>query len=370
MIPLWAALPFAGLLLCIAILPLAAPHFWKSNRNKAVVAGLLAVPVLFFLFQKEPQAISRTVFEYVSFIGLLGSLFIISGGIAVTGDLQGTPKVNTAFLAIGALLANVIGTTGASMVLIRPFLKTNSERKKSKHLPVFFIFIVSNCAGLLTPLGDPPLFLGFLRGVPFFWTLRLFPIWGLAIGLLLAGFYLWDRLAHRHEEPKTGRSLHSGRIKLIFGKAAFRHNRFHWSPLVEVAVLFAGIFVTMVPALMLLEQKGGGLGVIHPWQFFWLTGSLSSLLDNAPTYLTFLSLAQSLHLSPDVAGVPTKILEGISVGAVFMGANSYIGNGPNFMVKAIADHAGFKTPSFFGYMAYAFVVLFPLYGIIHFCFFR
>ncbi len=408
MTPLWTALPFVGLLLSIAILPLAVSHFWESNRNKGVIALLLSVPILFWLGRHEPQAISHTLIEYASFICLLGSLFVVSGGIALTGDLRGQPKINTLFLAVGAVLANLIGTTGASMVLIRPYLKTNSERKKTAHLPVFFIFVVSNCGGLLTPLGDPPLFLGYLRGVPFFWTLKLFPIWLLMIGLLLLIFYLWDRRAYRHEAT---RDIHEDRIHIeplrltgfrnflflggilyavflatpwreilmvhmallslfLGGKEPRRHNRFSWEPIIEVAILFAGIFITMVPALMILSERAPAFGVREPWHFFWLTGSLSSFLDNAPTYLTFLSLGQGLHLPADLVGVPTKILEAISVGAVLMGANSYIGNGPNFMVKAIADRAGFKTPSFFGYMAYAGAILVPLYLIVTLLFFR
>ncbi len=408
MTPLWSALPFVCLLLAIAILPLAASHFWEKNRNKAIVAVLLSVPVLIWLARHEPEAITHTLIEYGSFICLLGSLFVISGGIAVRGDLQATPKINTLFLAIGAVLANFIGTTGASMVLIRPFLKTNSERKKTNHLPVFFIFAVSNAGGLLTPLGDPPLFLGYLRGVPFFWTLKLFPIWLVMIGMLLTLFYVWDRMAYRHEMKKDLRAdrahiepirlegwrnvlflggvlygvflatpwrellmIHMTVLSLFLGsKTARTHNRFAWGPIVEVAILFAGIFVTMVPALMLLKEKGAEFGITEPWQFFWLTGTLSSFLDNAPTYLTFLSLAQGLGMQADVVGVPTQILLGISAGAVLMGANSYIGNGPNFMVKAIADHAGFKTPSFFGYMLYAAAVLFPMYLLITIIFFR
>ncbi len=408
MTPLWTALPFALLLLCIAILPLATPHFWESNRNKGLVALALSIPVLTWLAPHHPEAIHHTASEYVSFICLLGSLFVISGGIAVTGDLKGTPGVNTFFLALGAVLANVIGTTGASMVLIRPFLRTNSERENTSHLPVFFIFVVSNCGGLLTPLGDPPLFLGYLRGVPFFWTLKLLPIWGFIVASLLLIFFWWDRGAYERESASTVQ-LDTEKVEplrlvgkrnllflagvllsvflpspwreltmvgmtalaLAFGNKDSRTiNEFHWGPIKEVAILFAGIFVTMVPALMLLEERGAQFGVREPWHFFWLAGGLSSFLDNAPTYLTFLSLGQGLHLPADLVGVPTKILEAISAGAVCMGANSYIGNGPNFMVKAIADHAGFKTPSFFGYMGYAMRVLIPLFLIITLVFFR
>lgn len=406
-LPFWSAFPFVGLLLAIAILPLAWSHFWEDHRNKAIVAILFSLPVLWLFLRREPHAILHTLIEYSSFICLLGSLFTISGGILLRGDLQATPKVNTIFLGVGAILANLIGTTGASMVLIRAFLKTNSERRRSAHLPVFFTIVVCNCGGLLTPLGDPPLFLGYLRGVPFFWTLKLFPIWLLTISLILTIFYFWDRRAYRQERPQDLRldrtrvqplrlsgwsnffflggvlysvflkspwrellMIHMALLSLFVGPKTPRHeNRFHWGPIIEVAILFLGIFITMVPALELLRGYAPQLGISRPWHFFWLTGSLSSFLDNAPTYLTFLTLAQGLGLTGDVVGVPTRILQAISTGAVFMGANSYIGNGPNFMVKAIADHSGCKTPSFFGYMLYAFVILFPLYLIVTLIFF-
>ncbi len=406
-IPLWPSIPFALLLFCIAILPLAAGHFWESNRNKAWVGLVLSIPVLAWLFHHEPAAIGHTLHEYASFLCLLASLFVISGGISLRGDLEGTPVVNTIFLAIGAVLANFIGTTGASMLLIRAFLKTNSERHKTAHLPVFFIFVVSNCGGLLTPLGDPPLFLGYLRGVPFLWTLRLWPIWAGVVGTLLLIFHLWDRWAYAHEtrkalqkdKSKTQPLRLKGLINVFFlggviysvflespwreilmvtmaalslfvgPKTPRKENNFTWGPITEVAILFAGIFITMVPALMFLKDWGPQSGIHEPWQFFWLSGILSSFLDNAPTYLTFLSLAQGLGLHGSVVGVPTNLLMAISAGAVLMGANSYIGNGPNFMVKAIADHAGFKTPSFFGYMGYAGLVLIPVFIGVTFLFF-
>ena len=406
MIPFWTAVPFTSLLLTIAILPVVAPHFWEAHWKKGIIVAVFSLPVFIWLIGHEPSALLHSLEEYFSFICLLGSLFVISGGISMTGDLRATPRVNTVFLAFGAVLANFIGTTGASMVLIRPFLRTNSERHNVRHLPVFFIFIVSNCGGLLTPLGDPPLFLGYLRGVPFFWTLKLFPFWIFMIGALLFIFYLWDRRAYRRETKKDLRidkariepiRLHGWRNLLFLGgvlygvflgtpwrellmihmavlslflgsKIARRQNRFEWGPIIEVAVLFAGIFVTMVPALMLLKQHASDFGVAEPWHFFWLTGILSGFLDNAPAYLTFFTVAEGLGLPAEIAGVTEKILIAISVASVFMGANSYIGNGPNFMVKAIADRAGFKTPSFFRYMVYAGVVLFPLYGVIHLIF--
>ncbi|MBI4366064.1 MAG: sodium:proton antiporter [Deltaproteobacteria bacterium] len=401
------AIPFLLLLLAIAVLPLAAPRFWESNRNKALCAAACAIPVAGWLMWHAPHALAHALQEYGSFIVLLGALFVIAGGIYITGDLRATPRVNTAFLAIGALLANLIGTTGASMVLIRPFLRTNSERRNVRHLPIFFIFLVSNCGGLLTPIGDPPLFLGFLRGVPFFWTLKLFPIWATTVGALLAIFYVWDRAAYARERAEDLRRdiaqvanlRMEGRRHLAFllgvigavfmaspwrellmlalaagslaagPRAARRRNHFTWHPIAEVAILFAGIFVTMAPALALLKTHAAAFGITTPGQFFWATGMLSSVLDNAPTYLTFFSVANGLGLAPEIVGMPEAILAAISVGAVFMGANTYIGNGPNFMVKAIADHAGFRMPSFFGYIGYAACILCPLYGAIHWLFF-
>ncbi|MBI2345812.1 MAG: sodium:proton antiporter [Deltaproteobacteria bacterium] len=405
-IPYWTVIPFVLLLIAIACSPLLAPHIWESNRSKALVTFSCALPILCWLLVDDPAALRHTALDYASFICLLGSLFVISGDIAVTGDLRATPAVNTAFLAVGALLANLIGTTGASMVLIRSFLRTNSERQHTRHLPVFFIFIVSNCGGMLTPLGDPPLFLGYLRGVPFFWTITLFPIWAVATGALLVAFYCWDRIAYAREGPQALaldrariRPLRfEGGINLLFlagvlaavflpspgrellmiamaaaslrlgPNVARRLNRFTWGPIVEVAILFAGIFITMVPALELLRANAPAFGLSKPWHFFWTTGILSSLLDNAPTYLTFLAVAQGLNLPADLVGVPEALLRAISVGAVLMGANTYIGNGPNFMVKAIADHAGFHTPSFLGYMRYAVMVLFPIYFLVHWIF--
>ncbi|OGQ21890.1 MAG: hypothetical protein A3I05_00450 [Deltaproteobacteria bacterium RIFCSPLOWO2_02_FULL_44_10] len=407
MIPFWSVIPFIVLLLIIALLPIIAPHFWESNRHKSILVFIVSLPVLFLFLQRNPAAILHTLEEYFSFILLLTSLYVISGGICLTGDLKATPVVNTTFLALGAILANLIGTTGASMILIRPFLKTNSERKNVAHLSVFFIFIVSNCGGLLTPLGDPPLFLGYLQGVPFFWTFTLFPIWCCMNFALLGIFFFFDTRAYRRESKKSLQldathlqplRLQGSRNFLFLGgvlcavflntpwrelimilmmllsfmvgsKKARARNQFTWGPIVEVAILFAGIFITMVPALMFLKEHAVAFGIVKPWQFFWTTGIVSGFLDNAPAYLTFLTLAQGLGLPPEVAGIPESILKAISVGAVFMGANSYIGNGPNFMVRAIAEHAGFKPPSFFHYMLYAALVLFPLYGMIHLIFF-
>ena len=395
-------LPFALLLGCIAVLPLLAAHFWEQNRNKALVAGLLSLPVALFLANSFPSGLVHSALEYASFLALLGSLYVIAGGIHVTGDLAATPRVNTAILALGAVLANLVGTTGASMLLIRVLLRTNSERKRTSHVPFFFILIVSNCGGLLTPLGDPPLFLGYLRGVPFTWTLGLFPYWLLANAYLLALFFVVDRRAYHQERGRDiaadithiepvrvqgvlNLALLAGVLAAIFAPTPVRElamvalallsvfaldpqarqlNKFSYGPIVEVAVLFAGIFITMVPALALLEARGAELGLSAPWHFFLVTGALSSVLDNAPTYLTFLSAAQGLHLADEIVGVPVLHLAAISVGAVFMGANTYIGNGPNFMVKAIAEEAGVKMPSFGGYAVRATLTLLPVYILV------
>jgi Na+/H+ antiporter NhaD/arsenite permease-like protein len=435
-LPIWTVLPFVLLLLSIAVLPLVLPHFWESNRNKGVVAGALALPVAAYLVAAHGAAgvheLEEKAKEYVSFIVLLASLFVVTGGIYVRGSLAGTPLVNTAVLGLGALIASWIGTTGASVLLIRPLLRANGPRERKAHIVVFFIFVVSNCGGLLTPLGDPPLFLGFLKGVPFDWTFRLWPEWLLVNGALLAIFNVWDQIVFAREERErpgsqleavmeheplgvegkrnfaflaaivaviygAGSGLGSGRAPWAFGvqeglmlavtalawvttPGRIRaRNAFGFGPIIEVAVLFAGIFVTMAPALLLLNANAKQFGLAEPWQFFWATGVLSSFLDNAPTYLTFAAtacgldgiglegryLAEYLALGPHAAAT----LAAISTGAVFMGANTYIGNGPNFMVKAIAEENGIRMPSFFGYMAYSCAVLIPLFAAATFLFF-
>lgn len=433
---LWV-LPFACLLLCIAILPMVAHHWWERHRNQLLVSVFWSAPILGYFgyliytghyAHEAEHGLLHAVEEYVSFIALLGSLFIISGGILVKGNLQGKPLTNTAFLAIGALLSNVIGTTGASMLLIRPMLVTNSEREYVKHIPLFFIFLVSNIGGALTPIGDPPLFLGYLRGVPFFWTLtNLWHIWLLPIVTLLIMFLVVDTFFYGKEDKKSRQKDRKraeapsvqGAINFILlgGVVAavlllspdkenpgFRdyyaregamflltvasvwltkkqvrdENKFTYGPILEVAALFCGIFITMIPATMQLQAKGAALGVTEPWQYFWVTGILSSFLDNAPTYVTFAAMAcanvaectsaeelGTLAASQD--GFPLMVA--ISCGAVFMGANSYIGNGPNFMVRAIAVENGYKMPSFFGYMAWAAIILLPVFVVVTFVYF-
>ena len=402
------ALPFVGLLLSIAVLPLAAPHFWESNLRKLGVCALLGAPVLALYLRVRPATLVHVAGDYVSFIVLLAGLFVISGGILLEGDLEATPRTNAALLGLGALLASFVGTTGASMLLIRPLLQTNRERKHVAHTVVFFIFLVSNIGGCLTPLGDPPLFLGYLLGVPFTWTFRLVVPWLFTTALVLAVYVLWDRRAHAREakadlrrdffEVRRLRLAGKENLALLAGVLAavafldapwrevaivalaalssFRTdpalrkaNRFTFHPILEVAALFAGIFVTMLPALDLLRARGAELGVREPWQFFWSTGVLSSFLDNAPTYLTFLALAQGLGLPAEVVGVPQSILAAISLGAVFMGANTYIGNGPNFMVRSIAEERGVRMPSFGGYMLYSGAVLLPVFALVTLVFF-
>jgi Na+/H+ antiporter NhaD/arsenite permease-like protein len=397
------------MLLAIAVCPLWVPHWWESNRNKLVISAVLGLPILALYLVRQPGALVRMGQEYMSFIILLAGLYIIAGGILLRGDLIASPLTNAIFLGVGALTASFIGTTGASMLIVRPLLQTNRERTRVTHTVIFFIFLVSNIGGMLTPLGDPPLFLGYLQGVPFAWTFGLWLPWLFMVGVLLAGYFVWDSLAFAREpqrslwldrvrvEPLRVRGALNGvwlagvvlavaflheplREAVIVALVALslwltpgdvrRANGFTAHPMVEVAVLFFGIFLTMIPALELLRLRGGELGVREPWQFFWATGMLSSFLDNAPTYLTFLALGQGLGLAPEVAGVPHVILAAISVGAVAMGANTYIGNAPNFMVKAIAEEAGIRMPTFFGYMKYSSGVLIPLFVVVTLLFFR
>jgi Na+/H+ antiporter NhaD/arsenite permease-like protein len=435
-LPLAAIVPFLALLTAIALLPLRAAHWWESNRNKAIVAALCALPVAGYLLtgfgSAGQERLLETARDYLSFLALIGALFVITSGIHLDGSLSGTPLSNTAFLAIGAVLANLFGTTGASVLLVRPLLRANASRQNKAHVFVFFIFVVSNCGGLLTPLGDPPLFLGFLKGVPFGWTLGLWKPWLTVNGLLLVLFNFYDQVvfdreerarpgsqleeAMRHEPLRirgthnlalllaiaaivlaSGSGLGNGGRAWAFGvqeglmlavafaayastPAALREsNRFTFGPLVEVAVLFAGIFVAMAPALAILNARGGELGLHEPWQFFWASGSLSSFLDNAPTYLTFGATAAGVHGIPaegrylsrflELGPAAARLLAAVSAGSVFMGANSYIGNGPNFVVKAIAEENGVAMPSFFGYLGYSGAILLPIFALVTFAFF-
>jgi Na+/H+ antiporter NhaD/arsenite permease-like protein len=419
----WAPAPFVLLLLAIALLPLAAGHWWHSNRNRLIVSLVFALPVAGYLLAIDrdtngasTRALLHELKTYASFVVMLTSLYVISGGIVLSDDLPARPRTNVTFLALGAVLANVIGTTGASMVLVRPLLRTNRQRKRKNHVAVFFIFIVANTGGLLTPLGDPPLFLGYLEGVPFDWTLRLWPQW-LAVNLtLLAIFYAWDARAYRREsaadlgrngapaEPlrlrgwKLNAPLFAGVIAAIVTRKYLpfplvdiamagltavslwktprslrESNRFTWGPILEVAILFLGIFVCMVPAIALLQKHGGKLGLTTPLEFFWVAGGLSAVLDNAPTYVTLGTLAATVSQCDGLAELPDAgpdLLAAVSCGAVFLGALTYIGNGPNFMVKALAEESGYRMPTFFGYMAYSSAVLLPVFGVLSWIFFR
>jgi len=417
------ALPFVVLLLAIALAPLVTPHWWHYNRNKAIVAFVVSVPILIYLGIAAPQVLIEKLHEYFGFIVVIGALFVITGGIHIQGSFSGTPLVNTGMLGLGAVLANLLGTTGASVLLIRPLLRANKARKRVAHIVIFFIFIVANCGGLLTPIGDPPLLLGFLKGVPFDWTLRLWPQWLLVNGILLIVFNVWDRWAHEPDEKELmheplrvrgalsivgligvlatilGAGIAAARgapwdpgiqelaivmITVIAYLGTSRENRernaFTFGPIIEVAILFAAIFVTMAPVLEMLNiwASSPGFWLSKPAHFFWASGTLSSVLDNAPTYLVFAASAAGLQglpphgpfigalvLDPGSA----KLLAAISTGSVLMGANTYIGNAPNFMVRAIAQENGVTMPSFFGYMLYSCGILLPLFVLVAVVFF-
>lgn len=436
---LWS-LPFAGLLLSIALFPIFAPAFWHHHFGKIALGWALAFLLPCALWLSPADAgnvvVHAMVDEYLPFIVLLFALYTISGGILITGNLHGSPALNTGILALGAACASIMGTTGAAMLLIRPLLRANDNRRHNVHVVVFFIFLVGNIGGGLTPIGDPPLFLGFLKGVSFSWTFQamLLPVLT-ACGLLLLAFYLLDSYYYRKEgvlprDPTpdnhrlgvqggfnflllagvVGAVLMSGMWKpglelnilgvkvgiqnllrdgmllglagasLAFTSTRIRDgNEFNWDPIAEVGKLFGAIFITMAPAIAILRAGPDGalaqlVGLVSradgspiDLMYFWMTGSLSSFLDNAPTYLVFFNLA-----SGDPALMMTQYsstLLAISAGAVFMGANSYIGNAPNFMIKAIAEHRGVAMPGFFGYMAWAWVWLIPLFVLLSVLFF-
>ena len=446
----WMVAPFVFLLGAIALLPLFhhSEHWWESNGNKFLVAGGLGVATLLyyafihadpvechflgqgvikpaagpFSWQLPSAVIANAIFQdFIPFIVLLFSLYTISGGVRIEGDLPAHPLTNAAFIGVGGVLASFVGTTGAAMLLIRPLLETNRERTYVSHTVVFFIFVVCNCGGCLLPLGDPPLFLGYLQGVPFLWTASLWKEWLFINGALLAIYIALDHLRYYpreippdvvRDETRVHRLRFGGiwpnlpllclvvlavalldptkalpgtnwhpwlylreiallwlvGLSLAFGPATVRHgNKFNYGAIVEVAALFVGIFICMQPALQILNVKGPTLGIDTAPKFFWTTGALSSVLDNAPTYLVFFQTAKTLN-APGVqtagnVGIPDALLAAISLGAVFMGANTYIGNGPNFMVKTIAEKSGVRMPSFFGYMVYSGLVLIPLFGL-------
>jgi Na+/H+ antiporter NhaD/arsenite permease-like protein len=438
----WFIVPFLLLLLSIAVMPFVNKRWW--NKNYPLVVYILGFVVVLY-YVSSLHNISRlflTSYEYLSFISLIGSLFVVSGGIHVRIRGKSTPIGNVGLLATGAVIANILGTTGASMLLIRPFLRINKYRIKGYHV-VFFIFIVSNIGGALTPIGDPPLFLGFLKGIPFFWIIpRVSLIWLLTIGIVLLVFYLMDiysfqkesmkvqKVAAEVEEPEVS-GLHNIVFLFIILASVFierpaplmlrevimwsaaiasflttkkeihEKNDFNFIPIKEVAILFAGIFATMIPALDWLELNAASIGIVTPGQYFWGSGMLSSVLDNAPTYLNFLTAAFGLHgatvdnmqhmhlmlglTTPAAAGLPNPLQAGameitaqtwryvqaISLGSVFFGAMTYIGNGPNYMVRSIAEQAGVKCPNFFDYIVrYSLPILIPIFAIVWYIFFR
>jgi Na+/H+ antiporter NhaD/arsenite permease-like protein len=420
------ALPFAALLAAIALAPLFFADWWGKNFGKVSAALAAVALVYYFGFLHAHVRVLGTAVEYFSFIAFIGSLYVISGGIHITVKGEATAGVNVAFLAIGALLANVLGTTGASMLLIRPWLRMNKYRLTGHHV-IFFIFLVSNVGGCLTPIGDPPLFLGYLKGVPFWWVVKnCWPMWATGVVLLLAAFYVVDR-KNFLRAPKTVRETETahehwrfeglanlGFLAVVLGavfikrpmflrellmiaaaagswfttnKNVHESNHFNFHPLREIAILFAGIFATMMPALDWLQTHASALGAAGPGLFFWGSGTLSSFLDNAPTYLSFLSTAVGTFAPSHATAMSLNeqqqmalllhdpafcaCLKAVSVGSVFFGANTYIGNGPNFMVKAIADHQKAHTPSFVGYiLRFTLPFMLPMLFAVWLIFFR
>ncbi|NJD22113.1 MAG: sodium:proton antiporter [Melioribacter sp.] len=424
-VPLFTVIPFLLMLFSIAVFPLRWNHFWEKNKNKLFVAVVLSFPIIIYLLSAglEEKLFETMVFDYIPFIILLGSLFTITGGVFLDGDIEAKPSVNVVFMIIGAVLASFMGTTGAAMLLIRALIHTNKERKYKVHTILFFIGIVANCGGLLTPLGDPPLFMMYLRGAHFTWFFNLFPEWFVTNFLLVIIYFFVDTYYHK-KEPRAAiesdrrviRPIKiSGKLNfvwligvvlavafineqylpfinsnhyykfireaIILAMAVFslmfttkltrESNNFTWEPIKEVGYLFLGIFITMVPCLLYLEYNAKSLGVILPQQFYYYSGLLSSFLDNTPTAVTFHSLALGLgeHSGNIVAGIPESILKAISVGSVFFGSMTYIGNGPNFMVKAVAEENNIKMPSFFAYIyGFSLFVLLPVFIIVQLLF--
>ena len=369
-------------------MPLLRAEWGEAHQPLVVFMWIILLVVPFAIVYGAGDTFETVleciVNDYLTFIVLLFGLFCVSGNITVGGDFAGSPRVNACLLALGTLLSSCIGTTGASMLMVRPVIKMNSWRKRKRHIMVFFIFLISNMGGCLTPIGDLPLLMGFMRGVPFFWSMHLLPILIFNLVILLFVFYHLDKKAYRKDiaegrKPDISRpgtefyieGLHN--IILLAAFLSFKttdssirtKNHFTWGAIKEVAVLFIGIFITMQPALMLLKSVGPNLGISEPYQMFWATGTLSSFLDNTPTYLVFLTTAGTLGLTGGITTalgqIPVNLLEAISCGAVFMGANTYIGNAPNFMVKAISDENGVNMPSFFGYILWSLAFLVPVF---------
>ena len=430
----WSMIPFGMMLLIIAVAPLIAEEWWENNKHKLTVALFLGIPTAVCLIMGGMiHELEHQLFgDYIPFIILLLALYVVTGGIHLSGDIKATPWVNTSFLGLGWILASIMGTTGAAMLLIRPLLTTNQQREHKVHTVLFFIALCANCGGLLTPLGDPPLFMLFLRGAEFTWFASMWGPWLFTGALLMAIYYVLDTYYYKREHAHALQADHEQQQPLVFkGKHNFIYlvgivlavafinsgmipemadpkspmwlrylrelvllsltfmslyttkrrvryglNKFSWAPIIEVAVLFLGIFTTMTPALAYLNVNAASLGLDATWQFYYSTGLLSSFLDNTPTAVAFHSVATGL--TPDqiavfggemMAGIPEILLKAICIGSVFFGAMTYIGNGPNFMVKAIAEENGIKMPSFFGYMAkFSLIVLLPVYILVQLIF--
>lgn len=421
-------IPFVLMLLTIAIAPLVVGKWWDKNSNKLLYVLCLSIPTSIILIATGmgDELLHQILYDYVPFIVLLCALFVVTGGIKLSCNSVATPTVNTTMIFLGYALASFVGTTGAAVLLVRPLLEMNRDREWKAHTLFIFIAMVANCGGILTPLGDPPLFLLYLRGAPFMWFMEIYPQW-VAIGvILLTGYYLVDLYIYKHKEPIGVRPSHhyddeSGVSINIRGAKNFilligivlsvaminpsvipamaehdapfyikflreialvviimlslrltkrkvrEDNHFSWEPITEVAIIFIGIFVTMTPALIFLNQNASNLGITEPWQFYYATGALSSFLDNAPTAVALHTVAQGIAHGGDlVAGVPAILLKAIAMGAVFFGSMTYIGNGPNFMVKSIAEKEGVKMPTFFGYVFWALIILLPVYASVQY----
>ena len=426
----WLLIPFIIMLLTIAIAPLVAGDWWEKNSNKLLYVLCLAIPtsIILIVCGLGDNLLHQMLYDYIPFIILLCALFVVTGGIKLTCDSVATPTVNTTMLFIGYALASFVGTTGAAMLLVRPLLEMNRDREHKIHTFFIFIVLVANCGGILTPLGDPPLFLLYLRGAPFTWFMEMYPQWVFIGAVILTGYYIYDSWRyhrcetigvrpHHHYQDEEGFTINIRGAKnfiLLIGiilSVAFLNpsyfptmgehdapiyvkflreivllaiigvsmritkrkiredNHFSWEPITEVAIIFIGIFVTMTPALLFLNENAEIFRLESAREFFYATGALSSFLDNAPTAVAFYTVAQGLAESGvTVAGVSPEILQAISMGAVFFGAMTYIGNGPNFMVKAIAEKEGVRMPSFFAYIALALITLLPVYALVEYLF--
>lgn len=426
----WLLIPFILMLLTIAVAPLVIGKWWDKNSNKLLYVLCLSIPTSVILIATDlgDELLHQMLYDYVPFIVLLCALFVVTGGIKISCNSVATPTVNTTMIFLGYALASFVGTTGAAMLLVRPLLEMNRDREWKAHTLFIFTAMVANCGGILTPLGDPPLFLLYLRGAPFMWFMEMYPQWVTIGVILLIGYYLVDLYIYKHKEPigvrpsyhydnESGFTINVRGAKnfiLLVGivlsvaminpgvipamgehdapfyikflreialiaiillslkltkKRVREDNHFSWEPITEVAIIFIGIFVTMTPALIFLNQNASSLGITEPWQFYYAAGALSSFLDNAPTAVAFHTVAQGIAQGGDlVAGVPALLLKAVAMGAVFFGSMTYIGNGPNFMVKSIAEKEGVKMPSFFGYIFWALLILLPVYATVQYLF--